>query len=86
MLKLRGTTENPSLTSLRSAVIVSQKVAKSAVVRNRQRRRIYALLRPYREKAEGNLIVRLTPGAEALDYGQLAAHLEQCLRQLTMAA
>ena len=36
--------------SYRVAVVVSKKVSKSAVVRNRIRRRVYAAVRPYAER------------------------------------
>lgn len=41
---------NPKRSSYRAAVVVSKKVNKSAVIRNRIRRRIYEIIRVYQPK------------------------------------
>jgi ribonuclease P protein component len=43
-------TQNPKRKSYRAAVVVSRKVHKSAVARNRMRRRIYETIRSFEDK------------------------------------
>lgn len=43
-------TKNPTRTQSRYAVVISKKIHKSAVSRNRVRRRIYEILRAYNDK------------------------------------
>ncbi len=51
---------NPHRTSYRAAVVVSRKVHKSAVVRNRIRRRIYEVIRSCEPEMEGSCDIVLT--------------------------
>lgn len=45
--------DNPRRKTYRCAVVVSKKVSKSAVTRNRIRRRIYELIRNYEDQIKG---------------------------------
>jgi ribonuclease P protein component len=77
--------ENPRRQKYRVAVVVSRKVSKSAVVRNRIRRRIYEIVRGYARQLNGPLDLVFTVYGE--DVAQLPhADLEELVvSQLTKA-
>lgn len=64
-------------------ISISQKVSKKAVVRNRIKRQIKAILRQMLPKiAPGwQLVVVVRPGAEECEYAQFLRELEQLLAQ-----
>lgn len=68
----------------RFAVIVSSKVSKKAVVRNRVRRRIYALLREFFKDSELNkdIAVLVRQDISKADFAEIRADLKQCLQKL----
>ncbi len=73
--------EASSLEALRVAVVVSQKVSKRAVIRNRIRRRIQAGLQTLlpRLKAGWLLVITVKPNALECDYHKFLQELEQLL-------
>lgn len=65
---------NPKRSSYRCAVVVSKKVSKSAVKRNRIRRRLYEVIRNNQELLEGTpdiVITVFTEGVAVLEYEAL---------------
>ena len=60
-------------------VIVDTKVSKSAVVRNRIKRQIRAVLQE-QTLPQGMLIARAYPGQEKLTFLELQAQIIQCLK------
>lgn len=64
-----------------ASVVVSKKIAKSAVTRNMLRRRIYTLFEPYIKKLKPVMLV-LYPKREALtsSFLELKLELEKALR------
>lgn len=71
--------ENPRRKSYRAAVVVSRKVSKSAVVRNRIRRRIYELVREHARQLGRPLDLVFTV------YGEDAAQLpHEALKELVV--
>lgn len=79
-------TQALSLPSARAGFVVGKAVG-NAVVRNRTRRRLRALVaaRLLALPAGSRLVVRALVGAGDLSYDQLAAHLDSGLRRLTPA-
>lgn len=65
----------------KAAVVVSKKVAKGAVARNKLRRRIYALLRE-RDLARGGYIVILKPSVKYESTERIAEALHGALGKL----
>ena len=67
-------TNNPHRTSYRAAVVVSKKVAKSAPLRNRIRRRIYEAIREYAPQHLSHQDIVLTvydPSLGICDYSDI---------------
>jgi ribonuclease P protein component len=64
---------------VRATVIVDKKVSKRAVVRNKIKRRMRALLREQLPES-GDLVVRAFPGAEKVPFPDLKQQLTTCLR------
>lgn len=72
----------------RAAIVVSRKVSKSAVVRNRIRRRLYEVLRLHESMIESPLDMVLTvysPVLAILPQAELEATLTRLLSQLPKA-
>lgn len=67
----------------RIGISISQKVSKKAVVRNRIKRQIRAILRQLlpRISPGWQLIIVVHPGAQACEYAQFLGELEQLLAQ-----
>jgi ribonuclease P protein component len=72
--------KNPKRRDYRVAVVVSKKVNKSAVVRNRIRRRVYELVRGH--APEGNLDIIITVFDEAVAIMPAEQLQKSLLRQL----
>lgn len=70
-------------TALNVAIIVSTKVAKQAVVRNRLRRQAFAILRTYRDTVKGDMIVRYLPGSALLEFPLIKEHITRCVQSLS---
>lgn len=67
----------------RSAVVVSRKVHKSAVVRNRIRRRLYELLRLRSEQVQHDLIIIVhSDRVASMPASELAEQLDAMLLQI----
>jgi ribonuclease P protein component len=85
LLKLAraGSVASPGPRSLRLGVVVSQKVSKRAVIRNRIRRRLHgAFYQLSPSLASGwDLVLIVHPSAAACDYAVLARELEKLLRR-----
>lgn len=80
-------TKNPMRHDSRYAVVVSKKVHKSAVGRNRIRRRLYELLRHQNEKVVSphDVVVIISSGEVlAMDAHELEQQLSDALRQTTL--
>lgn len=78
------TTPNPHRKNPRMAVVISKKVLKSAVKRNRIRRRVYDYIRNQTPRLSQNFdIVIIVTSSELLtmDSGDLLAQLEQLFVQ-----
>jgi ribonuclease P protein component len=71
----------------RIGISISQKVSKKAVVRNRIKRQIRAILRQFLPKLSPGwqLIVVVRPGAQECDYGQFLRELEQLLADIEVS-
>jgi ribonuclease P protein component len=67
----------------RIGISISQKVSKKAVVRNRIKRQIRAILRQLLPRISPGLqlIVGVRPGAQECEYGQFLRELEQLLAE-----
>ena len=67
----------------RIGISISQKVSKKAVVRNRIKRQIRAILRQLlpRISPGWQLVVVVQPGAQACEYAEILGELEQLLAQ-----
>jgi ribonuclease P protein component len=77
-------TPNPKRTSYRFAVVVSRKVHKSAVARNRIRRRVYEALRSMEAEIGGPHDIVLTVFSDSLSeepYDKLVSQLKKQLQQ-----
>lgn len=68
--------------SARASVSVSKKVSKSAVVRNKVRRRVYSALRDM-EMPRRMLLFIAKPGAEKVKGEALTNELEKLIRSIT---
>lgn len=67
--------DNPRRKNYRCAVVVSKKVSKSAVTRNRIRRRIYELVRGYEDRIQGAPDIVVTVYVDTIsiaDYSKLS--------------
>ncbi len=69
---------------LRVGIVVSQKVSKRAVVRNRLKRQIRAIMATLIPDLPPNLwiVINLRPGADQCEYGEFLRELKQLLKQL----
>lgn len=67
----------------RASVVVSKKTAKTAVVRNKLRRRFYELLQPYFKILQAPTTVVIYPKAEAIkaSFSVLKDEVEKALKQ-----
>lgn len=67
--------------STRIGISISQKVSKKAVIRNRIKRQIRAILRKLLPRISPNwqLVVVVRPGAQECEYAQFLRELEQLL-------
>ena len=74
-----GTIAFYSRPKLGAAVVVSKKVARTAVVRNKIRRRVYRALAPLLKAQTHALVVYPTPHAATVSYTDLVRALEQVL-------
>jgi len=74
----------PSLRATQVGIVVSQKVSKHAVVRNRLKRQIRAIMATLLPDLSSNLwiVINLRPGAEQCEYGEFLRELKQLFRQL----
>ncbi len=77
------TTSRPEL-STRVGIVVSLKVHKRAVVRNRLKRRVRAALRSLLPHLQPNLwvVINLRPEAAQCEYGEFLRELEQLFTKL----
>ena len=78
-------TDNPRRDEYRAAVVVSRKVHKSAVVRNRIRRRLYELMRELAPKLKGAPDIVITVFHDSVaeeDQARLKSQLKKQLREL----
>ena len=66
-----------------ASVVVSKKTAKTAVVRNKQKRRFYELLEPYFRIIKAPITVVIYPKADALkaSFSVLNIEIEKALKQ-----
>lgn len=76
---------NPRRSSYRAAIIVSRKVSKSAVVRNRIRRRLYECLRLQADQLNTPSDIVLTVFSDYLEHAP-AAEVERLVRDLLARA
>jgi len=65
----------------RIAVIVDTKVSKRAVVRNLIKRRVRSIVREL-GLPQGDLVIRVWKGGDALSFDQLHQQVRQCLGKL----
>ena len=67
----------------RASVVVSKKTARTAVVRNKQRRRFYELLEPYFKTIKAPITVVVYPKTDALkaSFSDLNIEIEKALKQ-----
>ncbi|HET7827325.1 MAG TPA: ribonuclease P protein component [Candidatus Saccharimonadales bacterium] len=76
---------NPRRGSYRAAVVVSRKVSKSAVARNRMRRRLYAVLQELAGQLSGPYDIVITvfnDGVLEAPAAELAGQLKKQLKEL----
>lgn len=76
---------NPRRRSYRAAVVVSRKVNKSAVARNRIRRRLYEALRQLESDINGPYDIVITVFNDnllAAPFGEITGQLKKLLKQL----
>ncbi|MFH7243329.1 MAG: ribonuclease P protein component [Spirulina sp.] len=68
----------------RVGIVVSQKVSKRAVVRNRLKRQVRAIMGQFLPRLRPHLwiVVNLRPGAEQCEYGDFLQELKQLFTQL----
>lgn len=73
--------------TFRIAIIVSSKVSKKAVVRNKIKRRIFAAFRvmPALSSFTGDLIVRTLPGCDKYTYQDIVQRLEKAVKTLGLS-
>ncbi len=84
------TAQTEAVPSLNSAVlgqvgiVISQKVGKRAVVRNRLKRQVRAIMAQLLPQLNPHLwiVVNLRPGAEQCEYGDFLQELKQLFTQL----
>lgn len=75
---------NPMLKSPQAAVVVSKKVAKNAVDRNKIKRRIRAVIQEHIEKIQNHQVIVLTkPLIQKAAYQDIEVNLERMLGQST---
>lgn len=81
--------EGPNLARFQSGpvkvgIVVSQKVSKRAVVRNRLKRQVRAILAGFIPDFKPHLwvVINLRPGAEQCEYGEFLRELKQLFTQL----
>ena len=69
---------------LHASVVISKKIAKRAVVRNKIRRRIYDIVRHYRsaEGLRGVFIFVVKPAISTLSYATLKSELNSALKTI----
>ncbi|MHB1117972.1 MAG: ribonuclease P protein component [Minisyncoccota bacterium] len=74
----------PSSYGVRVSVVVSKKTAKTAVVRNTMRRRMYAAITPFLKRFPRDVFVVLYPKAEVKQapFSVLQKEIETALRKL----
>jgi len=80
---------NPRRKTYRVAVVVSRKVHKSAVVRNRIRRRMFEAIRAISPQVNGSYDMVFTVFSDQLatmDYGELAASIASQLQKAGIIA
>ncbi len=80
---------NPRRKTFRVAVVVSRKVHKSAVVRNRIRRRMYEVIRTVSPQIQGSYDMVFTAFSDQLatmDYGELSASITAQLKKAEIIA
>ena len=67
----------------RASIVVSKKTAKTAVVRNKQRRRFYELLAPYFKTIVAPITVIIYPkkDAEKTQFSILKVEIEKAIKQ-----
>jgi ribonuclease P protein component len=95
VLETTGSADQPSVpadasmpspcTSLgRVGIVVSQKVSKRAVVRNRLKRQVRAIMKQFLPQLRPRLwvVINLRPGAEQCEYGDFLQELKQLFTQL----
>lgn len=70
-------------TESRASVVVSKKIAKTAVARNTLRRRFYDLLAPYFKEISNPITVVVYPKTDALktQFDVLGTEIEKALKQ-----
>ena len=76
---------NPRRKTYRVAVVVSRKVNKSAVARNRMRRRLYELIRELDDRIQGPYDIAITVFQNSLletTHGQLKTQLVKQLKEV----
>lgn len=77
--------ENPRRGAYRAAIVVSRKVSKSAVARNRMRRRLYAAVQEQSRHFTGPYDIVITvfnDGVQAASPAELAGQLKKQLKEL----
>ena len=80
---------NPRRRSYRLAVVVSRKVSKSAVARNRMRRRLYALVREHEAQISQPFDIVITVFHDSVltaPHNELKGQLKKQLKQLSILA
>ena len=81
--------ENPRRQSYRLAVVVSRKVSKSAVARNRIRRRLYETTRSFEPQLSGGLDIVITVFHDTvleIPQKQLDGQVKKQLKELNLLA
>ena len=81
------TTNNPRRKKSRVAVVVSKKVHRSAVGRNRIRRRVYEIVRSQLPSIVGVhdiVIIVVSSEVRTMEQGEITATIEQCFRQANL--
>ncbi|MBD2427023.1 ribonuclease P protein component [Phormidium sp. FACHB-1136] len=75
---------SPSAGLGRVGIVVSQKVSKRAVVRNRLKRQVRAIMAQILPQLRPHLwvVINLRPGAEQCEYGDFLQELKQLFTQL----
>lgn len=81
------TITNPRRKKSRVAIVVSKKVNRSAVGRNRIRRRIYEVVRRELDSIPGVhdiVVIVVSSEVRTMEFGDVTSTIEQCFRQASL--